>query len=1179
VNEQAGPVGGLPNAGRAAAPAAARRIERLTSLYAALSRTNESIFRETDRLALCRAVCEIAVIQGRLVSASIRLYDSEERMLKPFCGHGPLEGWIGERATPLDEPQARAAWVARERRHYISNDLLNDSQASGARADALRVGVRASGTFPLTVDAELAGVFSVYAGETGFFDAELTGLLDEMARNLSFAFSRLRSAQALRTSEADYRMLFDASPDAIRVMCDGRVVLVNPACVRLFGLRSAAEMIGRVTRDSIDPEHRAQAAQRIRIVIDERRAVPRIEQLLIRADGSRVLAEVVTLPVQYTGKPAALSILRDLTERKAAARRVGRLTSLYAALSRTNEAIFRESDPLALGRAVCAIAVDHGGLVAAAMRVHNRATGELEAYCYHGAGLGQIGIGPIRIDDPLRLAARAAREQSSYVSNDVANDPATNGVRAMFGAAGINAAAWMPLFIEGRLFGVFSVFSNEAGYFDAELTGLLGEMANNLSFAFAKQRNATALLGSEARYRALFDASPDAIRVVSEGRIVMVNPAAAQLLGFDSPAAMVGMPALDSVPTAHRPAGAARLRAVIEERRAAPPVEAALLRADGSSVAVEVQTLPFEYEGKPAALAIARDLSARKQSEQRVSRLSNLYAALSRTNDAIIRIADPLELCRKVCEIAVTHGHLVAASIRRYNPATRTLETYCHYGPCAGWIGITPIPLDDPGSNAARAAREGGHYVTNDLITDPTALRSRADGARLGVRASAGFALTSDGELAGVFSVFAGEPGFFDAELTGLLREMAGNISFAFAKQKSAAALAVSEERYRALFDASPDAIRVICDERVVLLNPAGVRLFGLDSAAGMVGKLVYDTIDPDYRGIAMERIRIVIDERRAVPLSEQALVRADGSRIDVEVVTLPFEYEGRPAALSIVHDLTARKAVERATLRMNAELEHRVQSRTAALKQANEDLESFSYTVAHDLRGPLRRMNGFAALLRDALGGRLEGEASVFLDRIVDGGTTMDRLIEGLLELAHLGRTELKPQDVDLAALARAAAGELREREPQRQVEFVIAQSLRVRADPRLIKGVIDNLLGNAWKFTSGHARARIEFGALQAGSLPQAEQGELGGTNPEGRLRVCYVRDDGAGFDARYADKLFGNFQRLHTQKEFTGTGIGLASVKRIIMNHGGRVWAEGAVEQGATFYFTLPVAVQPG
>ena len=218
---------------------------------------------------------------------------------------------------------------------------------------------------------------------------------------------------------------------------------------------------------------------------------------------------------------------------------------------------------------------------------------------------------------------------------------------------------------------------------------------------------------------------------------------------------------------------------------------------------------------------------------------------------------------------------------------------------------------------------------------------------------------------------------------------------------------------------------------------------------------------------------------------------------------------------------------------------------------------ESFSYTVAHDLRAPLRSINGFVSLLELENASQLNAQGRQFLERIKNGAASMNALIEGLLSLSRLGREPLWPVPVDLSALAQSVAREMQERDPARRVEFVIHPGIEAVADLHLVKDVLDNLIGNAWKFTSGKAQARIEFGST---------------THQDG---VAYfVRDDGAGFDPDYADKLFGTFQRLHTGEEFPGIGIGLASVKRIIENHGGKVWAEGAVGQGATFWFTLSV-----
>jgi len=236
----------------------------------------------------------------------------------------------------------------------------------------------------------------------------------------------------------------------------------------------------------------------------------------------------------------------------------------------------------------------------------------------------------------------------------------------------------------------------------------------------------------------------------------------------------------------------------------------------------------------------------------------------------------------------------------------------------------------------------------------------------------------------------------------------------------------------------------------------------------------------------------------------------------------------------------------------LNAELERRVYERTAELEAANRELEAFSYSVSHDLRAPLRSMDGFCQVLLEDYGEALDDEARGYLRRVRAASQRMAQLIDDLLKLSRITRTEMRREPVDLSRLARTIADDLRSGQPDRKAQFHIAQGLLANGDPRLLRVVLDNLLSNAWKFTSKHATACIEFGACDG--------------------RTFFVRDDGAGFDMAYTDKLFGPFQRLHGMTEFEGTGIGLATVQRIINRHGGRAWAEGEVEHGACFYFSL-------
>lgn len=250
------------------------------------------------------------------------------------------------------------------------------------------------------------------------------------------------------------------------------------------------------------------------------------------------------------------------------------------------------------------------------------------------------------------------------------------------------------------------------------------------------------------------------------------------------------------------------------------------------------------------------------------------------------------------------------------------------------------------------------------------------------------------------------------------------------------------------------------------------------------------------------------------------------------------------------------RARAEAKLRRLNRELEIRVAQRTSQMEAANKELEAFAYSVSHDLRAPLRGIDGFSQALLEDYGDQLDEAGRHYLARVRAGTQRMGLLIDDLLRLSRVSRAQLEPGSVDLAGLARTVVEELRQQEPDRRVEVKIPESLPAFGDPHLLRIALDNLLGNAWKYTGRRDAATIEMGTIQ----------EEGG-------KAYFIRDDGAGFDMAYAHKLFGVFQRLHSVEEFPGTGVGLATVARIIHRHGGRIWAAGAPGKGATFFFTLP------
>jgi PAS domain S-box-containing protein len=378
-------------------------------------------------------------------------------------------------------------------------------------------------------------------------------------------------------------------------------------------------------------------------------------------------------------------------------------------------------------------------------------------------------------------------------------------------------------------------------------------------------------------------------------------------------------------------------------------------------------------------------------------------------------------------------------------------------------------------------------------------------------------------------------------------------------RREADTALRASEQRYRDLFENNPQPVWVFDFEtlRFLAVNQAAVKHYGYTREEFLQMRLT-DIRPPDEVQALLDSMA---KDPRAIPVSREVRHRKkDGTVIDVEITRHTLIFDNRPAAIVLSNDITSRKEAEREILRLNSELEQRVGERTAQLQAINKELEAFSYSVSHDLRAPLRSIRGFSEVLIERHAGQLDERGREFLHRVCESCQQMDKLIADLLKLSRVNRSELQHQPVDLSALVESIGAELRRAEPDRHVELVVTPGLRAVGDERLLRVALDNLLRNAWKFTRNQPHPRVEF-ALADGATP-----------------AFFVRDNGAGFDMAYANRLFGVFQRLHSTSEFPGTGIGLATVQRIINRHGGRTWASGAVNQGATFYFTLPtVTVQ--
>ncbi len=380
-------------------------------------------------------------------------------------------------------------------------------------------------------------------------------------------------------------------------------------------------------------------------------------------------------------------------------------------------------------------------------------------------------------------------------------------------------------------------------------------------------------------------------------------------------------------------------------------------------------------------------------------------------------------------------------------------------------------------------------------------------------------------------------------------------------RHRAESALRKSQRMFQRLFHNAPDAIvQVDRSGRIVRANRQAEILFGW-SPDELAGQPLDQLLPERFRARHGGHLAAYFAAPRTRPMGSGLELfgrRKDNQEFPVDITLSPLETDEGLEALAVIRDITQRRAVEEKIRALNLDL----QLQNARLEIANKELESFSYSVSHDLRAPLRHIDGFATLLAQRADESLDAKSRRYLTVISDSARRMGRLIDDLLSFSRMGRMQMEPGPLALDPLVAGLVREVAERHPA--IEWTVHPLPAVRADAAMLRQVWVNLIDNAAKYSAGARPPRIEIGVLPL--HPAAEE------------QVFYVRDNGVGFDMRYAAKLFGVFQRLHSESEFEGTGIGLANVRRIVTRHGGRTWAESTVGHGATFFFSLPTREEP-
>ena len=622
-----------------------------------------------------------------------------------------------------------------------------------------------------------------------------------------------------------------------------------------------------------------------------------------------------------------------------------------------------------------------------------------------------------------------------------------------------------------------------------------------------------ALIESEQRYRNLVEQAPVGIAIYQEGKFVYSNPTGLSIIGATDQQELLGKPLLSIVHPDSLDNVIKRVSEVVSGK-SVPPMEEKLIRLDGTVIDVEVVSLATTFNNKPAGQVIVADITERKKAIQALQESQALYhsfvehipAGIFRkdsegryifVNDEFCRLKelDKNEILGKMPQEIIVNNTLSKNS--RQNKFTVGIE---HHD---------------------EIMRTGKPIEIEEIYTRP-------DGTKQYLQVVKSPVLSADGTVIGSQGI--------QFDITD--------------RKETELALKESELRYQTFINESLDMIFIKDDQfRYLVVNDSMSRFFGREKE-----ELINKT-DQELAGEAAMDPCLSSDLKTLNASSSFTVEEKVGDRI-YETTKFPMSFQGGARAIGgIIRDITDRKIAEDEIVKLNAELEQRVVERTAQLVAANKELEAFSYSVSHDLRAPLRALDGFARILVEDYGATLDAEAGRLLQVITDNAKKMGMLIDDLLSFSRISRQEIKFTKIDMQALSQSVYLELAPEADKCKIKLLLSPMPEAYGDPSMVRQVWVNLIGNALKFTSQKPNRRIEIGYKTDDSAT-----------------VYYVKDNGAGFDMAYYGKLFGMFQRLHSINDFEGTGVGLAIVQRIVNRLNGRVWAEGKVGEGATFFFTL-------
>ncbi len=1048
-----------------------------------------------------------------------------------------------------------AAWWIGERMMVGPARAMLDKAHALARGD-LGARVALDGRHPASELTQLGGAFNVMAQALEIRRDEL----DAMLRNVEKEHALLDL------------IINNMSEGVVAADTQGRLLLFNAAAKRLFSPDSTGEPL---TAWTLGHELQApdgwgplapQARPLVRAILGEN--VDRYE-LAARRDGSgdRMLSMNVRPLLDNEDRLiGGLVVVTDISERRAAeefARGQEHVLELIASgtvLKLSLDAIVRlieDQDP----DAMCSILLHRDG--ALWQGVAPSLPAEFN-FLIDGLAVGE-GSG---------VCGTAAFRRQPVVVENIDTDPLVERWRQPAAEAGVVSCWSTPVTgADGGLLATFAVYRRFAHRPNAREYELVEIATRLLRLAVERSAAEDALRDSEARFRELAENIQDVFYSFDPrtNRIMYVSPAYETLWGRSCASLMENPNSFAASIHPDDREQALAMRAQGAQRMS--DMQYRVIRPDGSVRWVHDHSYPVPNASGEVdrVVGTARDITPRKQADLDLLHTNRALQMLSRGNEALVRAEDEQHLLLEICRLAVNIGGYQMAWVGyAAEDVGRSITPMAWAGQELGYLSEVSLSWaeDDPRGQgpAGRTIRSGHVVICEDIMNDAAGMFWRAQAFARGYRSLISLPLHDGRRTFGMLVLFSPNVHKTRWEEVKLLQELVANLAYGITSLRTRAEQKRIENVIRAantqlaeqasLLDRAQDAIivRTVENPSIRYWNKGAERLYGWTSEEAL-GRELHDLIYADVRQYN-DVMQVLLEQGEWT--GELSQIARDGTPLAVEGRwTLVRDEQGNPSSvLAINTDIRERKRARDQILRLNVELEHRVQQRTAQLVAANKELEAFSYSVSHDLRTPLNAIDGFSHLLERSIKTTADERQMHFLTRIRNGTRQMGELIEGLLLLAQISRASMRDEEVDFGDLAQQVVAALRERDPARTVQFTVDDNLIARGDPRLLRQVMENLVSNAWKFTWNASSPSIHVG-METGS-----EGEM----------VIFVRDNGAGFDMAHASKLFGAFQRLHAATDFPGTGIGLATVQRIIKRHGGRIWAQSSPGQGATFYFSL-------